>query len=111
MPRDRARAATALELGMPRMSRRAPSRSRAAMRRVANAAVVPAPSPTTIPERTSSTARSAAIRLNASLASARVVRVVRVLRGARRRLRPPAPRSSGPLAPFRRPLARAGSAG
>ena len=42
------------------------ARSMVAIRRVAKRAVVPAPSPTSIPEATYSTARSAASRLNAS---------------------------------------------
>ena len=66
MPSRSASCATFREQGTPRILVRAPSLTSAPIRRNAHSAVVPPPRPTTMPDSTKSTARSAAILFHVS---------------------------------------------
>src|SRR5215470_13506642 len=72
MPAARAASAVALEVAKPTMSRSFPSRSSTPSRRVAKIAVLPVPRPTTMPDSTNASARSAAACFRAACGSSAI---------------------------------------
>ena len=68
-PSRRASASVSLDVGMATMSRSSPAAKRAATLRTAQIAVVPVPSPTTIPDVKKLVACSAAARFRVSRSS------------------------------------------